>query len=154
MHIKRAVAVILAAAMLTNCTVYRPVVKEPESLVMEKDLMLHKDGLQLKLVGSSVRDDTLFARISHDQSVPEKKNSMTVVLKPGQEQAQDRSGRVAIPLSQISHIEYFEKDQERSKKLTIAAVSLGVLGVGILFLGLAIHGFNEFEDRMEEVFGD
>ena len=101
--IKRAVIIMLSIIMLTNCACYNKVKSHPEQITTLHPIMLHKDQLKFKLQNTYVSADTLYGTFAKDHNEPGKANKMIVILKPGQEKAQDSLGVLSIPFSKVGY---------------------------------------------------
>lgn len=129
--IHKGVSVLLAIALLTNCTAYRPVMQSPSTHSADKEIILQMDDLKFRLVDYFYRSDTIVARISHDITDPPKSKRLILVMKKDHKPLLDSQGRTLVPFSSVEYMEYYEVDKAKSKKDTII-LSCCVVAGGIL----------------------
>lgn len=129
--------------VLASCTVYKTVPCSPNEITSDKVIMLHKDELRFRLVEPTVKHNTLIAKVSDDNTEPNKGKKMIVVLKPAQEIMQDSLGVLMISFSQIDFIEYYKLDHEKTQKTTMVGVLAGIaLFLTFGMISIAVYGFN------------
>ena len=152
----KVIALIMSVIMLANCTVYRSVQKPPDNIRSGYHTRLIKQELEFWLDDAYVVGDTLCGTLSYQQGdqVPDpvKSKKMDVYLKPETNLVQDSQGVLRVPFSAVSHIEYYVKDEDESRRKTIIAVSLSIAGgvavVGIMCIAAMASILNGLADQL------